>query len=237
MKNHVIYLDKNLGKEPAEKAFRDMCGYNREKTVPLKIIERSLRSLDDVYHQIEISVLISEYEKPCLDGTDMVLDGESFSCKALTQIPAGEIEKIYVYFLTAGEVNFSDASGLNSVYYDIWQNAYVDAGQEILRRHLQGLSCNRDKYVSENFGPGYYGMAVSQVEKFFSILDADRINVKLLSGGFMYPIKSYAGFFLVTNSKQNFAEIDCSSCLSSGKTCVYCRAGRKMTQEPLTAQT
>ncbi|UWG98173.1 vitamin B12 dependent methionine synthase [Dehalobacter sp. DCM] len=230
MKNHVIRLDKNQGKDLAEKAFRDMCGYNRGKTVSPKIIERSLRSLDDVDDQIAITVLISEYEKPYYDGTEMILDGQAFFCQALAQIPAGEIERVYVYLLTAGEVDLSGASGLNSVYYDIWQNAYVDAGQEILRRHLQGLSCNHDKFVSGNFGPGYFGMEISLVEKIFSILDADKINMKLLSGGFMYPLKSYAGFFAVTSSKQNVAEIDCDNCMSSGKTCVYCRAGRKMKQ-------
>ena len=40
MKNHVILLDKDQGKELAEKNFRDMCGYNRTKPVPQKIIER-----------------------------------------------------------------------------------------------------------------------------------------------------------------------------------------------------
>ncbi|MDA8220895.1 MAG: vitamin B12 dependent methionine synthase [Desulfitobacterium hafniense] len=227
MKNHVILLDKDQGKELAEKNFRDMCGYNRTKPVPQKIIERSLRSLNDVYHQLEIKAIISEYEKTCAAGINMLLDGKLFTCNALAQIPTEEIERIYIYLLTVGELNLSEASILNQVYYDMWQNAYMDAGQEILRQYLQGLSCNTDRYVSDNFGPGLYGMDISQLEQFFAILDGEKICLKMLDSGFMSPTKSYAGFFLVTNSKQNFGN-DCENCLSSGKTCMYCKAGRKM---------
>ncbi|MDO0822099.1 vitamin B12 dependent methionine synthase [Desulfosporosinus nitroreducens] len=228
MKNHMIRLDKDQGKEVAEKNFTDMCGYNRGKPVPQKIIERSLRSLNDVYHQLEIKALISEYEKTCVDGINMLLNGKLFTCNALAQIPTEEIERIYIYLLTVGELNLSEASILNQVYYDMWQNAYMDAGQEILRQYLQGLSCNTDRYVSDNFGPGFFGMDISQLEQFFAILDGEKISLKLLDSGFMSPTKSYAGFFLVTNSKQNFVGNDCENCLSSGKTCMYCKAGRKM---------
>jgi hypothetical protein len=228
MKNQIIHFDKVLGKELAEKAFRAMCGYSRTKNVPQKKIEKSLRSLDDVYNQLELNVLISEYEKNCIDGTEILLDGELFTCDALSQIPAEEIERIYIYLLTVGELTLSDVSMLNRVYYDIWQNSYIDVGQEILRQHLQGLSCNADKFISDNFGPGYFGMDTSQLEQFFAILDGEKICVKLLDSGFMSPSKSYAGFFLVTNSRQDFVGSDCEHCMSSGKTCVYCKAGRKI---------
>jgi len=228
MKNQLIRLDKNQGKELAEENFRVMCGYNRRKPVSQKIIERSLRSLEDVYHQLEIKALFSEYEKTCVDGINILLDGKLFTCNALAQIPTEEIEGIYIYLLTVGELNLSEASMLNQIYYDMWQNAYMDAGQEILRQYLQGLSCNTDRNVSDNFGPGFFGMNISQLEQFFAILDGEKISLKLLDSGFMSPSKSYAGFFLVTNSKQNFVGNDCKNCLSSGKTCMYCKAGRKM---------
>jgi hypothetical protein len=227
MKNQLLHLDKDQGRELAETIFRDMCGYNSGKPVPRKIIERSLRSLNDVYHQLEIKALISEYEKTCADGITMLLDGELFTCKALAQIPAEEIERIYIYLLTVGELNLSEASVLNQVYYDLWQTAYMDAGQEILRQYLQGLSCNADKYIVDDFGPGFFGMDISQLKHFFAILDGEKIGLKLLDSGFMSPAKSYAGFLLVTNSKQNFIGNDCENCISSGKICMYCKAGRQ----------
>lgn len=228
MKNQMIHFDKVLGKELAEKAFRAMCGYSGTKIAPQKKVEKSLRSLDDVYNQLELNVLISEYEKTCVDGTKILLDGELFTCDALSQIPAEEIERIYIYLLTVGELTLSDASVLNRVYYDIWQNSYIDVGQETLRQYLQGLSCNADKFVSDNFGPGYFGMDISQLEQFFAILEGEKICIKLLDSGFMSPSKTYAGFFLVTNSRQDFVGNDCEHCMSSGKTCMYCKVGRKM---------
>lgn len=228
MKNLLIHLDQDQGRGLAEKIFRDMCGYNRGKPVPQKIIERSLRSLNDVYHQLEIKALISEYEKTCADGITMQLDGELFTCKALAQIPAEEIERIYIYLLTVGELNVSEASILNQVYYDMWHNAYMDAGQELLKQYLQGLSCNKDKYVLDDFGPGFFGMDISQLKQFFAVLDSEKICLKLLDSGFMSPAKSYAGFLLVTNSKQNFSGNNCENCMSSRNICMYCKVGRKM---------
>lgn len=227
MKNQVIQLDKMQGREIAQKYFVDMCGYNRGNIVPQKKIEKSLKTLENIYDRIKIQVLVSEYEKSCVDGKTMLLDGEVFTCKALSKIPQEEIKKVYIYLLTAGEPDYEETSILNEVYYDMWQTAYVYAGKEILKQYLQKLSHCENEYISDSFGPGFYGMDVSQLKQFFAILDGEKIQIRLLENGFMLPVKSYAGFFVITDSPQNLPDKDCENCLSGGKTCMYCKAGSK----------
>jgi hypothetical protein len=228
MKNQLIQLDKELAKETAHKAFEDMCGYNKGKPASKKIVEKSLKSLNDIYSQIDIQAVVSEYEGTCVKGADLMLEGQTFVCDALKQIPAGDVDRVYIYLLTSGEPDSGESSILSKVYYDMWQNAYMDAGQEMLGQHLQQFACNQGRYVSDTFGPGFFGMEASQLKQFFAILDGDKIGVKLLESGFMFPQKSFAGFFLVTRSKQNLLANSCEHCLSPGKTCMYCKKGRSM---------
>lgn len=228
MKNQIIQLDKKALDELSLEVFMNMCGYNTGKNVPQKKIDRSLRSLDDIYDQLEIRVLISEYEKSCFDGVNIRMDNAVFTCQELNRIPTKTIEKIYIYMLTAGVINIDQASVLNRVYYDMWQNAYIDAGQELLRNYLSQLKCNARKYITNSFGPGLYGMEVSQLEQVFSVMAAELIHMELLDSGFMSPLKSCAGFFMVTDSLQDFAAKNCDGCMYKGKKCIYCKAERKM---------
>lgn len=223
MKNQVIPLDKELGREIAKEYFMEMCGYKKNKIVPLKKLQNSLKTLEDIYDKLYIQAIISEYDNSCISASTMVLDGEEFTCKALSQIPSREIEKVYIYLMTTGELEYGEASVLNEVYYDMWQTAYIYAGKEILRQYLQNLHNNKKKYVSDSFGPGFYGMEVSQLKQFFAVLDGKKIQMKLLESGFMLPMKSYAGFITVTNSANNIPSKDCENCLSVGKTCMYCK--------------
>ena len=70
-------------------------------------------------------------------------------------------------------------------------------------------------------------MEAGQISKFFSLLRAEKIKMELLENGFMSPAKSYAGFFIVTDDVQLLPGKDCEYCMSSGRTCVYCKNGRK----------
>ncbi|SHJ34099.1 vitamin B12 dependent methionine synthase [Parasporobacterium paucivorans] len=208
MKNQVILLDKKPGRELAQERFMDLCGYSRGKSMPEKRMERTLKALEDIYDKLQIRAVISEYGKECIDGMSMLLDGEVFTCKALARIPSGEIRKVYLYILTAGEAEYGEASALDEVYYDFWQSAYVFAGRETLRQYLQNQNPNENKYMSGSYGPGFHGMEVSQLKKFFTVLDAELIDVRLLDCGLMSPMKSFAGFFVEAESEQDFPPED-----------------------------
>ena len=225
IKNQMILLEKEQAGETADKYFMGMCGYDNGKAGSKKKIERAVKCLEDIYDQLEIKVLISEYPGSCVDGTNLKLDHERFTCKVLSQIPAGAIERIYVYLMTAGEPVYTAANTLNEVYCDLWQNAYVDAGVDVLRHYLQELKYNEEMYVSKSIGPGFYGMEASEIKRIFAILDSGKIELKLLDSGFISPVKSFAGFFIVTSNAWDFADENCLNCPASGPSCKYCKVG------------
>jgi len=227
VKNQIIRLDKSAGAVQAEAYFRVMCGYGKNRKGVEERISRGLQTLTDIYEEINLQVLISEYSGKCVDGTELCLDNERLYCRALSQIPSGKVTRLYLFLLTAGEISSRNTSILNQTYYDIWQTAYVDTARDLLRQYLIELDENQGKYVSDSFGPGFYGMEAGQISNFFSLLRAEKIKMELLESGFMSPAKSYAGFFLVTDDVQLLPGKDCECCMSSGRTCVYCKNGRE----------
>lgn len=202
MKNQVITLEKDGRKDLAEAYFMDMCGYNRSRKIPRKAIEKGKAALDDIYNKFSLRAVISEYPGSCLHGDKMTLDGVDFRCRDLSKIKDEDVESIYVYLMTAGQLEEQDASPLNQVYYDTWQSAYVQAGRIILQEYLAQIPENRDKYFSQSFGPGFYGMEVSQLKDFFKILKGNKIDIELMECGLMAPMKSFAGFYVVTEHMQ-----------------------------------
>ena len=75
----------------------------------------------------------------------------------------------------------------------------------------------------ESFGPGFYGMDVTQVGNYFNLLDAEKINVKVKDNSLMLPLKSCAGFFIVVEDESKLPSVDCISCMADHKGCNYCQ--------------
>lgn len=224
MQNQVIYFDKEPYRHVAQRRFSEMCGYDRNRRYPQRRVERSLSSLAEIDDQIQIRGIISEFPGECIYGGRMDLSGQTLFCQALEQIPEGHIRKLFLYILTLGEVSYSETSVLNQVYYDIWQTAYMDVARIMLRDYLQTHLTGPKDYLSPSVGPGFYGMDVGDLVKYFTILDHRKIDVRLLESGFMMPAKSFAGFSLVTTTAVDVLQRkDCMHCLSQGKTCVFCQ--------------
>lgn len=226
MRNQIWALRDTEVDDLAKAYFIEICGQSKNPKTTQKKIDRGLEALKNIEQEIEVTVLLSEYDENCIKGSNIYLEDIQFECRALSQIPDGEISGIYIYLLTLGEISLPQNSVLNAVYYDMWQTAYVDAGKESLRRRLQNQKSSQNQFISESFGPGFYGMEASQVKQFFEVLNAEKISLKLMDSGLMYPLKSYAGFFLVTEDPQVLPTKDCKDCMAHGKNCIYCKANR-----------
>lgn len=227
MKNIVVELDKDRGRDRAQDYFLDMCGLYRRMDINTKHLDDSLDTLEDIYGHIQIQAIFSKYDRQCVQGGQLVLDDTVFSCRALSQVPESDILNVYIYLLTVGDVNLLCERVLYQVYYDMWQTAFVDVGRDLLREHIKSTLNYKIFAISDTFGPGFFGMPVADTRKFFEILDAGRIGASINPDGFMRPIKSYAGFFLITDKVESLPSKDCENCVSSGKTCSYCKTGRQ----------
>lgn len=229
MKNIIVELDKDKGRDRAQDYFLDMCGLYRRKDINPKHLDDSLDTLEDIYDHIQIQAILSKYDRQCVQGGQMILGDTVFPCRALSRVPESDILNVYIYLLTVGDVNPMCERVLYQVYYDMWQTAFVDVGRDLLREHItKTLAGHYPAFaISDTFGPGFFGMPVTDTRKFFEVLDADKIGASIKPDGFMRPVKSYAGFFLITDKEESLPSKDCENCVSSGKTCSYCKTGRQ----------
>ncbi|MDR2459592.1 MAG: vitamin B12 dependent methionine synthase [Deltaproteobacteria bacterium] len=228
MKNIVVHLDKNDGEAKAKEYFMDICGLYRRKDISPRLLEESLTTLEDIYEHIDINAIFSRYDWNCIKGDKLILDNVTFTCPIISTIPSQDILEIIIYLLTIGDIKPTNERVLYQVYQDMWQTAFVDVARDLLQEHITKTISYETFAISDTFGPGFFGMPGSDTLKFFEVLEADKIGATIRPGGLMIPVKSYAGFFLVTNKQESLSAKDCDNCLSSKKTCSYCKSGRQM---------
>ena len=163
------------------------------------------RVRDDGIEGININALVSFYGPEHFSGGAVRIGDAVISCNYFDQIPREAVEGVYFYMLTAGECLFSSEENImDFLYADIWGTNYVDAGIQVLteqhiKRDMEERFPGRQVCLSEEFGPGYFGMPVIETKKFFSILDAAAIDVRVKDSGLMIPQKTCAGLYLVYN--------------------------------------
>lgn len=240
MKNKVIIIDKKQAEVPAREYFAKMCGFDGSKEKHKSMMDDALEVRNRILDDINIRAVVSSFSQEKLKGKVIDINGVTFACNALEQIRHESICEIYAYILTVGMIDLPNTSLLELLYADTWGTAYVDAGRDILRALIRDMVCeahrgNTDEktgrlFVSDSFGPGYYGMDVTQVKLFFEILDSKKIGVKMTENGLMVPIKSCTGFYIVVDDEKQLPGADCKSCLSNAKGCQFCRAKVKHLQ-------
>lgn len=131
-------------------------------------------------------------------------------------------QKLLVYLLTIGPLPAKDPDGmLEAFYVDAWGSAYVEAAHDVFKKRLQRIY-GSDLFVSEPFGPGYYGIHIEQTREIFQILNGSTIGMTLTDGGMMLPEKSCSGFYVISNEDVALPKDSCESCLS-GHNCRFCK--------------
>ena len=223
MKNEILILDKESGRKIAEEYFAKICGFEKNKRISEKRIKKSMDLLQDIDEKLNIKVLVSEYEGGCINKDELSLDDVTFKCDIFSKIQSEDVKKVYIYLMTIGEMDIEDAPMSKKIYYDIWQTSYLDMGRDLLKEYIMEKQETQNIYVSESVAPGFFGIPGSDIEKFFEILDASKIDMKIIDKGAMLPHKSYAGLTIVTSKPVNIPKRDCEHCEARGKNCMYCR--------------
>lgn len=215
--------------------FIKICGLNREGEKYRRMRKQGMDIKERISGKVDIKAVVSSFPGNSIRENRAVLNGVTFECNAFQRLDPEHICGIYAYVLSAGifELDYSDPI-LDQLYADIWGTAYVDAGLEILRRYvetdLREICGNHEICVLESFGPGFYGMDVNQVGKFFELLDGGKIGLTVRSNSLMLPLKSSSGFFVGVDDKTKLPASDCKSCRSEYKNCAFCQAVIKQNQ-------
>jgi len=219
LKNKVINIAFNEAEEIATEYFIKICGFHREGEKYAKMRAEGMQTKEGAERNISVRAVVSSYGGDVISGDTAVIDGAVFTCNAFSQINKNGIKRLYAYLLTAGVYTLPEnAPIMQQLYADIWGTSFVDAGLDVLKKRLAGDS------ALEAFGPGFYGMDIDQLGKFFEILDGGKIGMEVRESCLLLPLKSCAGFLIAVNDKSDLPDADCMNCRAGRKGCEFCHA-------------
>jgi len=234
MKNQVIRLSREEADRYAYDYFINICGFrNKEGDKYKRLLDHGMKIRERIVGKIDLKAVVSSYDRDIISGNTATIGDVAFVCNAFEQLNRDSIRKIYIYLLTAGDFGLNDDDPvIDQLYADIWGTAYTDAGLEVLKHRLKeefdrnrsGQDAERDAVILDPFGPGFYGMDVDQIGRYFEVLDGERIGVKARTNSLMLPLKSCAGFFVIVDDGSKLPPKDCKSCHADHRGCEYCQA-------------
>ena len=234
MKNKVVCLDEKKVFPSALERFIQTCGFDLDRKKHQRMMQMAYDVRKNGLDGIDIKAVVSYYGPGVFKDGRIEAEGQKIQCNYFSQMPEGAVEGVYFYVLTVGECLFpSEEQIMDFLYADIWGTSYVDAGiaelkQSFLEKDLKDRFPGRELYLSEEFGPGYFGMPVIESKKFMKLLDADLIDVWVKESGLMIPQKTCTGLYLVLNRNDVKADVACMQCRGNSAGCMFCAIRGKM---------
>jgi len=198
--------------------FLEMSGIDKEGAKFERMREDANCIRDQIEDRIDIKIACNYYDDIELAGSTALIGGDNFECRAFEQIDRSTLNGAYVYSLTAGEYDSKEQSILNRLYADFWGTSFAEAARILLSKEL-----SKNDRLSDSFGPGFYGMDLTEMKKIDDLMDFKKIGLELRNNKILVPVKSCAGIlFSVTDGyiKMNNA---CRDCIGSERSCKLCR--------------
>ena len=122
--------------------------------------------------------------------------------------------------VTAGNWSFGDSTK-ERVYLDTWGTAYVDSAKGMMEKKLMA-DMDSASFLSDPFGPGYYGMSTKATHAICALLESGLIGVDVRESGIMIPEKTIASIYFVTDNNTALPPKSCIDCFGSSKGCKVC---------------
>lgn len=234
MRQRLFSFNEQDAYREAEQRFVRACGFDLQKAKHQKMMKMGEKVREDGVDGIKIRAILSFCDASVLRDGGICVGDEMLTFPYLERIPKEAVCGVYFYGLTVGECYFSSEENImDFLYADIWGTNYVDASMSLLQRKIQEdmkeTFPNRDDvYLSCEFGPGYFGMPVSESKKIMKIIDGAQIGIKIKESGLIIPQKSCMGFYFVYDKPGIEAEAECMKCRGNSKGCEFCRIRQKM---------
>lgn len=236
MKNSVVNLDREQTIARARGYFQKASGMGTKNPAHIAMLLEGEEVLKGSKGTILIDAVLSSFEKwPAAHGLDdrfalqeedLALGEITVHCKCFEQIPMADIRRVYVYFLTVGEVNTSSEKAVDQLFADTWGTALVDGARDMVRETILRAVREEDLQgyqLSQSFGPGFFGMDMSELQKLFRVADGTKIGISLNSVGALHPAKSCGGLFFLLKEECQLPDLDCRDCIGNQQGCQYCR--------------
>lgn len=231
MRNEIVEFNEEEAFEKANDYFIKICGFPDREKKRRKLFDLGMEARSQGLEGIRMKAIVSSYGPEVFHNHKVIIEGTEFHCPAFAQIQQDHIKKVYMYALTAGECIYSDGDDIvKQVFSDIWGTAYTDSARELLEGYIeQDMEkefpgrLGKDLFLSDAFGPGFYGMDVSQTKNLFRILATDSIGMQVKESGLMLPVKSCSGLYFAVTNTENLPHPSCKECMGNLMGCSFCR--------------
>ena len=232
-KEEIVEVETDELLVDMETEIEKTCGF---ESMDAEIKKQHREILSGAYDKIikgkKINILLKEIDESTVTPEGFIFGDEKIKCSALEKmnIDAGDVESAYLYTFGIREIDENKLSGcslLEKYYVESLMIAATDVLREWLRKYIERKHSVRQKrYVTDSFGPGFYGMDISAVPKLVSLIGGEKVGVTVDESGNMHQVKSCIGIYLVTKKEYGGRIKDCTFCIGNNAGCAFCRGGR-----------
>lgn len=215
----VVMLNKEECLQQAEGLFLRASGLNQQGAKFERMRQDAFAALDRLERNIDIKVVYRVIESAALEGKQLCVEGMEISCAGFEQIPPESIESVVVYALTAGNYEVAGADFFDQCYADLWGTAFTEAAFTVWREKM-----SKKHALSDCFGPGYFGMDVSQLDYIAALADSSSIGLRVTDAHVILPQKSCMGLFFYVNQRYKPLSSACKYCSGNKHACRLCNA-------------
>lgn len=220
-KNNIICttLREDVLRSRAEQLFLLMSGFSRANP-PTKYQREDIESVwQFIAQKIQIDVFLKPVLQYSFSEDYMILESE----RIFYNLPLSEYQEqitgVFAYVISEQTIAENGQGTLEQLYTHIWQNAYLDAAREWLK---EWIGQKWASFVSQSIAPGFYGIALEEMKKFYEIAGGQQTTVRLVKNEMLHPEKSVLGIHLTLKEHVNILGRQCANCPARGKNCEFC---------------
>lgn len=226
-KNFTLDIPVNDYKNQFFKRFKELCGFFENKASDIRRTNEAVSCFYEYVNSLTVKTVYSFFSRDILDKKNIYIDKYFYS-----ELLKANIYKFIVFALcvntkTQDEKNMFGKNILKEFYFNLTLSAAVDVSRNILKNTFENRNNIKYKnlFVSNAFGPGFFGMSHKEVFSLFKLLDCGKIGLFIDKYGTLHPDKSFIGFFAVSKEKIVFKN-NCKNCIGNKNNCLYCEKCR-----------
>lgn len=237
MIREIITFNQNQIEDKAEEFFLSMLGKPSLENCEILNNQRkeALQIRENVRYELLPKAICKLYDQNDIDTQTLHLQGDKLklehsfiSCDGFNKISPSNILSATLFIITC-ETILPQGNALDDLYVDMWQTAYLDAARSIIRQKRKDKLIMSDQdsfYISPSFGPGYYGMQLSELDKFYELLKGEDIGISI-QRGLLHPLKTCTGIFIDLNEAEKDFNA-CMYCVGNHSQCEFCNEDGKI---------
>lgn len=162
-----------------------------------------------------------------LSGSLLTAGRVTVECRAFERMEKEAVRNVYFYACAAGDFVCAGEDDMEKFYADLWGCAYLDALRILLEDELADRAAEEGLTLSRSFGPGFYGMDVSEAVNISKIVDFEDLGIRINPSGVLEPANSCAGIYFAAAEGFDWPGHECKDCLGSEGGCRFCLVNKK----------